>query len=136
MIAQVGRQQLYDGVAIGASLLCLIHCLALPAVVLLLPTLGVFLAVPEEFHLWALGVAVPTSILALTTGYRRHRWLTPTLIVAPGIILLALGALVAPSEWLETALTVPGAILLALGHALNWRALRHAATAINSGVEE
>ena len=120
------RQQLFDGLAIGASGLCLVHCLVLPLLIILLPTLAAFLAVPESFHVWALAFAVPTSGLALASGYRRHHWLRPTLVALPGLILLALGALVAPTGWMETSLTVPGAILLAIGHALNWRALRHA----------
>lgn len=120
------RQQLFDGLAIGASGLCLVHCLVLPVLIILLPTLAAFLAVPESFHVWALVFAIPTSMLALASGYRRHHWLRPTLMALPGLILLALGALIAPTEWMETSLTVPGAILLAIGHALNWRALRHA----------
>ena len=120
------RQRVFDGLAIGASMLCLVHCLVLPVVIVLLPALAAFLAVPEAFHLWALAFAVPSSALALTAGYRRHHWSRPIMIVVPGIALLAFGALAAPTEAAETWLTVPGALLLAIGHALNWRAMRHA----------
>lgn len=126
MMVVLIRQRLSDGFAIGASILCLIHCILLPTAMVLLPTLAAFLTVPEEFHMWALVFAVPTSIFALVSGYRWHRWIRPALIVLPGILFLALGALAGPTEWLETAFTVPGAVLLAVGHALNWRALRHA----------
>lgn len=128
MAIALGQQRLFDGLAIGASILCLIHCLLLPMVIVMLPALAAFLAVPEEFHLWALVFAAPTSLFALVRGYPRHHWIGPALMVLPGLVLLALGALAATAAWLETALTVPGAILLALGHALNWRALRHAGT--------
>jgi len=129
MTAHAVRQRLFDGLAIGASGLCLIHCLVLPAILVLAPTLAAFLAVPEEFHLWALGIAVPTSAIALFFGYRRHRTTLPALIVLPGIALLSLGALAAPEEWMETLLTVAGALLLAFGHALNWRAMNHQSAA-------
>lgn len=119
------RQQLYDAFAVGLSLLCLVHCLVLPMLIVLVPVLAAYLAVPEQFHVWALAAAVPASAIALTAGYRRHRQRRPVLIVIPGIALLALGALAAPTEAMETALTVPGALALALGHALNWRTLRH-----------
>lgn len=118
------KQQLLDGLAIGASTLCLVHCFLLPALLVLVPTLAAFVSVPEEFHLAALAFAVPTSLIALGLGHRRHRRLQPTAIVAPGIGLLALGVL-APAESLETMLTAIGALLLATGHLLNWRALRH-----------
>ncbi|PZU12334.1 MAG: MerC mercury resistance protein [Sphingobium sp.] len=123
MAANTEGQRLFDGVAIGASILCLIHCLVLPVLIVLLPTLTAFLIVPEAFHLWALGLAVPTSVLALTTGYRRHRKIKPTIVALPGLILLAGGALLAPNESKETILSVAGALLLALGHGLNWQAL-------------
>lgn len=127
MDANAQRQRIYDGVAISASILCLIHCLLLPALIVLLPTLAAFLAVPSAFHLWALALAVPTSTLALTTGYRRHCRVRPTIFALPGLILLAWGALLAPTERAETMLSVAGALLLALGHGLNWRALHDAA---------
>lgn len=117
------KERLWDGLAIGASTICLVHCLALPVLFLLVPTLATFLAFPESFHMMALFFAIPTSLLALAGGYRRHRWLLPAMMVAPGLLLLALGALAAPTAWAETLLTVIGALFLAVGHALNWRAL-------------
>ncbi|AJP70688.1 MerC family mercury resistance protein [Sphingomonas hengshuiensis] len=125
MTQAVRRQYLYDALALGLSLLCLVHCLVLPMLILLLPVLAAYLAVPEQFHLWALALAIPASTIALAAGYRRHRQSRPAKIVVPGIALLAFGALAAPTEAMEAALTVPGALALALGHALNWRALRH-----------
>lgn len=118
------KQQLLDTLAIGASTLCLLHCLLLPTLLVLVPTLTAFLSVPEEFHLAALAFAVPTSVIALGMGHRRHRRVQPAAIVAPGIGFLAIG-LLAPTAGLETMLSVIGALLLATGHALNWRALRH-----------
>lgn len=129
MIVIPRRQRLLDGLAIGASALCLIHCLLLPALIVLIPAVAGFLTLPEEFHVAALAFAVPTSLVALLFGYRRHRRLDPALIALAGLAFLALGVLAASEEWIETALTVPGAVLLAIGHALNWRALRHGASA-------
>lgn len=112
---------LFDGLSIGASLACLVHCLVLPLIILLLPTLATFLAVPEEFHLWALAFAVPTSVVALALGYRRHGRHRPWQLGAAGLVLLAAGALLMPDAIAETAFTVVGALLLSLGHVLNWR---------------
>ncbi|MCP1471240.1 hypothetical protein J3E64_002944 [Sphingobium sp. OAS761] len=124
MKALSSRQQLFDGLAIGASFICLIHCLALPLLIMLLPALAAYMVVPDSFHVWALVFAAPVSLLALSAGYRRHRGANPLLIALPGLALMAIGALAAPSQWMETALTVPGVLLLAIGHALNWHKLR------------
>jgi hypothetical protein len=118
------KQQTLDALAVAASGLCLVHCLVLPALLVLVPTLAAFVAVPETFHTVALIFAVPTSALAIAAGFRRHRQLQPTLLVLPGLALLASGALAAEAQWAETVMTVAGALLLSAGHALNWRSLR------------
>lgn len=118
------RQETLDVIAVAASALCLVHCLLLPALLVLVPTLTAFVAVPETFHTAALIFAVPTSTLAIAAGLRRHRQLAPTLLVFPGLALLAAGALAAETQWAETSMTVAGALLLSAGHALNWRSLR------------
>jgi hypothetical protein len=125
MNVQLPRQRVFDAMAIAASAACLVHCLLLPALLVLLPTLAAFLAVPEALHLWALAFALPTSAVALVAGYRRHRRAAAPFYAAAGLALLAAGVFVAENEWMETALTVPGALALALGHAVNWRAARH-----------
>lgn len=131
----ITRQRLFDGFAIGTSALCLVHCVVLPALLLLVPALTAVLALPESFHVGMLAFAVPTSILATAIGYRRHRWSVPALIVVPGILLLALGALAAPERWIETLLTIVGAVLIVSGHVLNWRAVQHAALASSPASE-
>lgn len=119
------KQGWFDGAAIAASAVCLVHCLVLPVLIILLPTLTAFLTLPEEFHKAALAIAVPVSALALWTGYRRHRAIKAALVVLPGLLLMVVGALAAPSDTAETVLTVVGAVLLAIGHARNWRVGKH-----------
>lgn len=119
-----GKQIKLDGIAVAMSALCLVHCLLLPLLLILVPALTAFLAIPESFHRIALLFAIPTSIVALAAGFRRHRSPLPIVIVVPGLTLLAFGALGVEVPWQETLLTVAGALLLSLGHALNWRSLR------------
>lgn len=119
------RQRWFDGMAIGASALCLAHCLILPLILLLVPTLALVLTIPESFHLWVFLFAVPSSAVALWIGFRRHRRETPVLLAMAGLSLLAAGLFAAPSPQAETMLTVFGSILLSAAHVLNWRALHH-----------
>ncbi|MGN5373336.1 MerC domain-containing protein [Sphingomonas hankookensis] len=120
------RQRWLDGFAVTASVLCLIHCLLLPAILVVLPVLATMLAVPERFHAMAFALALPTSVLAIAAGYRRHgrRW--PFVVAAIGLTLLGMGAFAIDGEVTERVVSTAGAVLLAVAHVGNWRALSHA----------
>lgn len=112
--------RLLDGVAVGLSALCLVHCLALPLVVAGLP----FLAQFAEGHLHAqmLVIVLPLSIVALGLGYRHHR--NPRILVAgfAGMALLTIGAIIAHDRWglfADRAFTIAGALVLAVAHFYN-----------------
>ena len=55
---------LIEHTALGASLLCLIHCLALPLLFAALPALSSVIPVSRTIHLEMLAIAVPTSSMA------------------------------------------------------------------------
>ena len=118
-------QDMVEGMAVGAALICLVHCIALPVVIALLPALATVAPIPETFHIVALSFAVPATGGALFIGYRHHRLVAPMLIGGIGLALLALGVL----RWGETPLEIPvtifGSLLIAAAHIANWR-LRHA----------
>jgi len=111
----------FDGLAVGASALCLIHCLGLPILIAALPALAARLDLGEGFHLGLLAIALPVSAYALGEGWRRHRALTPLFVGAAGLTLLAAG--LAFEDWVavETGVTVAGSLLLAGAHVANWR---------------
>jgi hypothetical protein len=111
--------------ALSASLLCLIHCLALPLLFAALPMLSKLLALPESIHIWLLAFAVPASGLALVSGRARHGALYPLAVGAAGLALLAVGALAVAATPAEAWVTVAGSLSLAFAHVANWR-LRHA----------
>ena len=113
---------LAESAAVTASLLCMVHCLALPLAIALLPALAGVLTVPESFHIGILLFAAPMALFALATGWRQHGRAVPLLLGTPGIALLGI-ALLLPAH--ETALTVAGSLLLVAGHLRNW-SLRHA----------
>ncbi|WP_174280283.1 MerC domain-containing protein [Sphingomonas bacterium] len=113
-----------ERVAIGASAACLVHCLALPLLIAALPALSAVLDIPESFHLWALGLAIPAALFALLQGRSKHGDTGPLLLGLVGLTLMVLGALVV-AETAETPVTVAGSLLLAGAHLINWRR-RHA----------
>ena len=115
------RQRLLDGFAVTASLLCLIHCLLLPMLLIALPVLATMLVVPEAFHAIAFAVAVPTSIVAMVSGRARHGRYLPILLGGVGLMLLGIGAFATEGGVAERGMTSIGAVTLAIGHLLNWR---------------
>lgn len=121
------RSTFLDGAAIGASLLCLIHCIGLPILFALLPALAsIGLPSSEWLHLLLLLTAIPVSALALVGGWRAHGWVVPMLLGALGLSGLAAGLAFDSVPGAETALTVAGSLALAMAHLGNWRRLRTA----------
>jgi hypothetical protein len=114
-----------DASAIGLSALCLVHCLALPALALALPFLGAW-AHAEWVHVAFICAAAPIALTALVDWrtLRPHAWAFVAL-AALGLGLMLAGALEVPSAGWERPLTVIGGVILATAHILNWRR-RHA----------
>lgn len=105
-----------DGVAVGASALCLIHCLALPLLIAALPALG-SLAGAEWVHWSLLLFAVPTSMWALTGGGGGRLAL---LIGSIGLALMAIGVAAFAGSEIERTLTLAGVILVGAAHLRRW----------------
>ncbi|MGI4875890.1 MAG: MerC domain-containing protein [Janthinobacterium lividum] len=106
-----------DWMAIGASGLCLVHCLALPLIVAFLPALG--LAGGDRTHWLLLAFAVPTSLWALGRG--RNRATAPLLIASGGLLLMTVAVVRFEGQAADRWLTVAGVLLVAAAHILRWR---------------
>ena len=62
-----------DRAAIAMALVCGIHCLVTPILLVLLPVIGTTFWANGDFHLWMLVLVVPTTVLAAISGCRKHR---------------------------------------------------------------
>ncbi|WP_137679798.1 MerC domain-containing protein [Aurantiacibacter suaedae] len=113
--------QWLDGLAISLSAICVVHCLALPVALALLPALSHWLHVPETVHVWLLACALPVSVMVLGRTAHRQRAARGALLMGMSGLALMGAALFAPSETLETVVTLGGATLLASAHVRNWR---------------
>ncbi|WP_293643732.1 MerC family mercury resistance protein [Sphingopyxis sp. RIFCSPHIGHO2_12_FULL_65_19] len=128
MCLPAARPRLADLMGLALSLSCLLHCLALPLLLLLAPALSRWIALPEGVHAAILMLALPAAAIAMRDGWRRHRRIVPAMLAAAGLGLLALG-LLAHEGWMAAAdpeaadrmLTSMGALVLAAAHLLNWR---------------
>ncbi|MDN5862058.1 MAG: MerC domain-containing protein [Salinisphaera sp.] len=117
-----------DGLAISCSAICLVHCLLLPVAVALLPLAGLEMS-HASFHQLLLVVILPTSVLALGMGCRRHGLGHIAGFGGVGLGLLIFAALAVDSLWghtMERPITIAGGLFLALAHVQNFRACRAA----------
>lgn len=113
--------RLLDRSAIGLSGLCLVHCLAFPVIVALLPAMASVLPRQPWVHAAILSAALPLAGIALWRGWSRHRDRRPGLFGALGLTLMGVGLATGDGGIVETVLTVIGGLMLAAAHALNWR---------------
>jgi hypothetical protein len=114
------QRNIFETIAMGLSLGCLAHCLALPLILASLPAWSAWFDVPEAFHQWVLLAAAPLGLWMLIDGYRLHRGVRQMLLGVTGLVLMA-SALMFEESPIETAATAAGAATLAIAHALNWR---------------
>lgn len=112
-----------DGLAILLSVACLIHCLALPLLLALLPAWSAWLDVPESFHFWVVITAAPLSLFVLLRAAKGEVGYPPLWLGAAGLAAMVL-ALTVADPLTEILVTSAGALTLALGHFFNWR-VRH-----------
>lgn len=110
-----------ERMAVGASAVCLIHCIGLPVLLAALPALAMIIKIPESFHVWVLGLAILMSGIALHLGMRSHGSRLPLSVGCAGLGLLAIGALILLGGRFETPVTISGGLVLATAHVLNWQ---------------
>jgi hypothetical protein len=115
------KDDLIEGIAVGATIACLVHCLALPLLFAIVPVISAVLPIPEHFHVIALALAIPATGGALFAGYRRHRLAAPLMAGTAGLVLLTLGATHWEATPFETPVTVLGSLAIAAAHLANWR---------------
>jgi len=114
----------FDYAAIGMSVLCVLHCTALPVIALSLPWIAALGLVDDWFHVAMLLVVIPVSVFALGRTWRVSGHLLPLLIGVVGLIFMV----VATFEFMawhttlfEQLLTLLGAAVLSVAHLLNLR---------------
>ena len=137
-------QSILDKLAVCLSMICVIHCIGLPILLILLPGLSMIPAVEAanccphgdetvaffsmaNFHMLMVLTVVPTSAYALITGYVQHRRFPVVIIGLLGITILSVGAILGVKVLgadAEKALTVAGSTAVACAHVWNFSLCR------------
>jgi hypothetical protein len=117
----------FDRVAIALSTICIVHCLAMPFVIAVLPVAAFTVGGDGHFHSLMLWFVVPTSLLGFGFGFRVHRRADIVLLGAAAIVTLAVAALWGHSAWdpsVEVLINVAASVVLAAAHWRNFREVR------------
>jgi predicted membrane protein len=110
------------------SSLCVLHCIALPLLLIFLPAASSLAAMEDElFHLILVFFAAPISLFAVLLAYRHHRQLKIVLFNIVGVTLLISALLFGHDLFAgkgEVFLTLIGSFLIVYSHIINLRARR------------
>ena len=117
-----------DKFSITLSVVCAFHCLILPVLITLAPTLSALNLDDERFHFWMVVAVLPISVYGLTLGCKKHKRYQLLFLGFVGLSLLISALLLEDqldvlnsSVINEKSMTLLGAIFLATGHWLNYR---------------
>jgi hypothetical protein len=127
---------LLDRLGATGSLLCAIHCALLPAVIALLPTLGIAEWLNDGFERGFVTFATLLGLFTIVWGYRRHRAVRALWLLLPGLAALWLGTGYEPLHHSAVAHAITmtlGGTLVGLAHLANLR-LNRAGTSPACGV--
>jgi hypothetical protein len=76
------------------SLLCALHCLAIPFIIAILPSLGFAWLGSHAFGLWMLAITFTIGLFAIIQGFQEHRNCLPLVKLGIGLLCLVLGEIV------------------------------------------
>jgi len=112
----------FDNIAISFSVLCALHCLFLPIILIFFPAISATFLGSEDFHKTLLYFVIPSSIIALSLGCKMHGKYNVYLYGIFGIGTLLIGSIFGHDyfgENGETILTLLGASIVSFGHFKN-----------------
>lgn len=122
------RKRTYmDLVAIVLSGVCMLHCLALPIALTILPIVNVTLVDESTFHLIIMAVILPISIIALTIGCCQHKDKLTLVLGGVGLGILTTTAIFGHDTLGltgERIVTSAGGMILAAAHIQNYLCCR------------
>jgi hypothetical protein len=108
-----------DFFGFSASMLCAVHCMAIPLLLAVGTTGGIAWLEQPWIEAGFIGLSVGIASWSLLRSYWLHRYVTPLRIVAVGFAVLLVSRLVA-HEW-EPLLAALGGITVAGAHFKNWQ---------------
>ena len=116
-----------DRIAISLSAICIVHCLAVPLVIAVLPIAVLGLGAESHFHAAMLWLVVPVSVVSLIMGLREHHRAKIAVAGMLGLAVIAYASMVGHGQWpfsIEIVVSLVGSVLLAGAHLANFVVVR------------
>jgi len=113
-------QMTLDTSGAALSLLCALHCLLLPTLITLAPSLKLGWLAQGWVHITILVLVVPVVIAALWRGYSQHKDYTALVVGGLGLLSLVAAVVVGHALHIEGTLTLIGSIMLIAAHTINY----------------
>lgn len=114
----------FDSLGMFTSWLCLLHCLALPILVLALPTIGAHVSHDDKTHFLLAGWVCVFAVLSMLPEKNRRKDSTVIYLMVTGICAVlgaTFGTTIGLSETIEIPLISMGNLLVIAAHHLNRR---------------
>jgi hypothetical protein len=112
----------WDRLGMGLSLLCAVHCLVAPLIILSIPLLARYYLVHPLFHFLLALAIIPVGLLAFLSGIRHHHNWWVLVLGIPGLALVTMVPYmvhVLKFDWNEQIWMVVGSLLLMSAHLIN-----------------
>ncbi len=115
------KKNALDIIALSSSLICAIHCAAVP-IVLSFSSLNSLHFIENPYIEWVfITLGLLFAFISLWPSYKKyHHKIKPLLFACSGFVLIAIGRLDLMEYW-EMVNTVTGALLIASAHYFNWK---------------
>lgn len=115
----LAKRNHWDQAGIGASFLCVLHCLLTPLLVTALPALA---ATEHQTHSVFAVIILLLGMLAFIPGYLKHKNKSIPVFGITGVSMIILGAILPEmenAEIIETSLVIVGGMTLISAHLRN-----------------
>ncbi|MBQ4862526.1 MerC domain-containing protein [Pseudoalteromonas sp. MMG013] len=117
-------QKRMDQTAIGISMLCIAHCIFLPLLLVLVPSVGLGFLANETVHQYLVCGALVISFVALSIGCKRHNAWHVLIVGLTGLSCLVFAVVFGHDvlgEMMERVVTLIGSGLIIACHIRNYR---------------
>jgi hypothetical protein len=114
----------WDRIGMGLSILCALHCLVTPMIILSIPFLARYYLAHPLFHFLLAAAIIPVGLVAFFSGIRHHHNWWVLVLGLPGLALVTGTPYMVHIQhlpWNEPFLMVVGSLLLVSAHLLNRR---------------
>ena len=114
-------QRIFDTIGITSSGTCIIHCLYAPVSLILIPIFGISILDVAIFHEAILYFILPSALVAITMGCRKHKDYRVALLAVIGITILLYATLYHESlQGILELITLTGGLFLIISHFTNF----------------